>query len=309
MTERTAEQEAMEILMMFGREGCTIADSGGKDSSVLKCIAQKCHDRYGLQYKIIHNHTSLDAPETVYFVRREREKAIASGIEYTISYPKTYFDRLCMQNKMLPTRLARFCCKDLKENYGSRSERLVTGVRKDEGVNRKLNQGVVTIPDKKGIPDEVKSNPNFGQTPKGGVVLLNYDNDESVEMVYTCFRTNKVLVNPLIYWTEEDVWRYINDEKIETNPLYRCGFGRVGCIGCPMAGTRGRMQEFQRYPKYRERFIRIADAIVKEKMERLGDRYNGATSGIKYFKRWIEDDNIDGQLSIDMNGNITEDYT
>ena len=34
----TPEQEAMEILMLFGKDGCTIADSGGKDSSVLKRI-------------------------------------------------------------------------------------------------------------------------------------------------------------------------------------------------------------------------------------------------------------------------------
>lgn len=67
------EKEAMEIFMLFGKEGCTIADSGGKDSSVLKRIAEKCRDQYGLKYKIVHNHTGIDAPETVYFVRRERE--------------------------------------------------------------------------------------------------------------------------------------------------------------------------------------------------------------------------------------------
>ena len=43
----TPEQEAMEILMLFGKEGCTIADSGGKDSSVLKRIAEKCREKYG----------------------------------------------------------------------------------------------------------------------------------------------------------------------------------------------------------------------------------------------------------------------
>jgi len=303
----TPEEEAMEILMLFGKGGCTIADSGGKDSSVLKRIAEKCRERYGLQYKINHNHTGLDAPETVYFVRGERDRYQKAGIEYTITYPKLYFDRLCWKKGMLPTRLVRFCCEALKETYGAR-ERLVTGVRKDESTNRKQNQGVVTIT-KKGLTEDVRTNPNFHQTPRGGVVLLNYDNSEAVEMVYTCMRTNKVLVNPLINWTNDDVWRYIADEHIEINPLYECGFDRVGCIGCPMAQYRGRLREFERYPKYRERFIRIADKIVADANAKRGADYKGAESGIRYFKRWIEDPNIDGQYSFDMNGNITEDYT
>lgn len=302
------EEEAMEILMMFGREGCTIADSGGKDSSVLKRIAEKCREKYGLQYKIVHNHTGIDAPETVYFVRDEQKRASAMGIDYTINYPKITFDRLCVKKGMLPTRIARFCCEELKENYGSRDEKLVTGVRKSESTNRKNNQGVVTIMKKGGIPEDVMNSPDFTQTPRGGVVLLNYDNDESVEMVYTCFRTNRVLVNPLIYWTDDDVWRYIRDEKIPMNPLYEKGFNRVGCIGCPMADRR-RRREFEMYPKYRERFIRIADRIVENMKAKKGDAYNGAETGLKYFKRWMEDPNIDGQFSFDENGNITEDYT
>lgn len=303
------EKEAIEILMMFGREGCTIADSGGKDSSVLKRIAEKCHEEYGLQYKIVHNHTGIDAPETVYFVRRERERAIKSGIEYTINYPKITFERLCLKAGMLPTRVARFCCEKLKENYGSRDERLVTGVRRSESVNRKKNQGIVTITKKGGIPEEIKNNEDFSITPKGGVVLLNYDNGESVEMVYTCFRTNKVLVNPLINWEEDDVWKYIRDENIPLNPLYDNGFKRVGCIGCPMTGYKERVREFQLYPKYRDRYIRIADMIVAKQKEKRGDKYFGAEDGLDYFRKWIEDPNVKGQLSFDMDGNITEDYT
>lgn len=302
-------EEAKEILMLFGKEGCTIADSGGKDSSVVKRIAEICREKYGLQYKIVHNHTGLDAPETVYFVRSEKERAERAGIQYEINYPKITFDRLCVKKQMLPTRIARFCCEYLKENYGTRNERLVTGVRKSESLNRRNNQGVVTITKKNGIPDELRDNPNFSSTPRGGVVLLNYDNDESVQMVYTCFRTNKVLVNPIINWNDEDVWRFITDEKIPVNPLYGCGFKRVGCIGCPMSGYKGRMEEFARYPKYKERFIRIADRVVETMRRKRGENYKGDATGLLYFKRWLEDPNVDGQLSFDMEGNIKEDYT
>ena len=82
------EKQAIEILhMMCGNNGCVISDSGGKDSSVLKHIALKVKNRYGLEYKIRHNHTTVDAPETVYFIRREKEKYEAMGIPYEIFYP------------------------------------------------------------------------------------------------------------------------------------------------------------------------------------------------------------------------------
>ena len=68
------EKEAVEILMLFAKENCKIMDSGGKDSSVLKRIAEKCAEKYGLEFQVVHNHTSIDAPETVYFIRRERER-------------------------------------------------------------------------------------------------------------------------------------------------------------------------------------------------------------------------------------------
>ncbi len=37
--------------------------------------------------------------------------------------------------------------------------------------------------------------------------------------------------------------------------LYDEGFKRLGCIGCPMA-DKGRISQFERYPKYKETYIR-----------------------------------------------------
>lgn len=43
------EKQAIEILhMMCGNNGCVISDSGGKDSSVLKHIALKTKNMYGI---------------------------------------------------------------------------------------------------------------------------------------------------------------------------------------------------------------------------------------------------------------------
>ena len=68
------EKNAIEILhMMCERSECIICDSGGKDSSVLKHIALQVKEKYGLQFRVRHNHTTVDAPETVYLFGKKNE--------------------------------------------------------------------------------------------------------------------------------------------------------------------------------------------------------------------------------------------
>ena len=142
----TQERNAIEMLALLCKNsGCVISDSGGKDSSVLKHIAIKAHEKYGVPFSIQHNHTTVDAPETVYFVRDEKRRYEAAGIEYKILYPRRTMWQLIVDHATPPTRLMRYCCADLKE-YSGHGEKLVTGVRKAESKNRKDNQGAVTFP-------------------------------------------------------------------------------------------------------------------------------------------------------------------
>lgn len=53
--------------------------------------------------------TLLDAPETVYYVRRKFAEWRAQGIPCKIYYPEMSFWSLCLKKKMLPSRIARFC--------------------------------------------------------------------------------------------------------------------------------------------------------------------------------------------------------
>lgn len=295
--------------MAFGKGGVTIADSGGKDSSVLKHIALIAKEKYGFDFKVEHSHTTIDAPETVYFIRRERDRFAAMGIDYKIHYPSECFDQLCIRKGMLPTRIARFCCQVLKETYGI-GEKVATGVRKSESSFRKNNQGIVTIMDAQRTNKQKieVDGVNFTPTERGGVVALNYDNANVRRTVEQCYRTNKVLINPLINWTDGDVWKYIAEHHIEVNPLYECGFNRVGCVGCPMANFKGREAEFQRYPKYRERYIRIATKIIENHKARGKKLNSNLDTGLKYFKWWMEDPTLEGQFEFDLEGNITEHY-
>ena len=123
--------------LQYDPEGYYVTDSGGKDSAVIK---QLCLDA-GVKFGVYHHHTSVDHPETFYFVRREKKRFEDMGYHYEIThnYDKNG-KRITMwsliEQKSFPTRIRRFCCQQLKEG-GGEGRVVVTGV--DCGAtNRKL---------------------------------------------------------------------------------------------------------------------------------------------------------------------------
>lgn len=150
------EKQAIDILQTFAEtEPYQLGYSGGKDSDVILHLAKKS----GVPFTAMHNLTTVDAPETVRYVR--------SKAEVTIEYPKYSMWQLIVKHKTPPTRLFRYCCEELKE-YSGKGKKLITGVRKAESRKRAENQGVVTFtkPNKeiKRSVDEV----NFHSTIAGG---------------------------------------------------------------------------------------------------------------------------------------------
>ena len=43
--------------------------------------------------------------------------------------------------------------------------------------------------------------------------------------------------NPLATWTERDVWAYIADHGLPSNPLHDVGYASIGCVHCTAAGS------------------------------------------------------------------------
>ncbi len=255
--------------------------SGGKDSSVCTAPAE----RAGVPFEIMHNHTTADAPETVYFVREEFKRLEGKGIKCTLNLP-TYKGKptsmwaLIPQKLMPPTRIVRYCCSILKET-GGKGRFIITGVRWAESKKRETTRGIYETNSK----DKAKR------------IILANDNDDRRQLFETCTIKAKRVVNPIIDWTDAEVWEYISAEKIQINPLYGCGFSRVGCVGCPMAGTAGRFFEFVRYPKYKAAYIAAFDRMIEERRRR------GKTTGLwetgrDVYHWWMEDGTIPGQLEL-----------
>lgn len=278
-------REASRMSERFYKKPLLITTSGGKDSSVCLALA----GRAGIRYEVMHNHTTADAPETVRFVRSEFQRLEAKGINCMISYP-TYKGKptsmwsLIPQKLIPPTRLVRYCCAVLKER-GGRGRYITTGVRWAESKRRA---------DHRGIYETFTSDPSKK-------VILNNDNDDRRRLFEICSLQHKTVCNPIIDWTDADVWDYIRSEHIPVNPLYSCGFSRVGCIGCPMAGTKGRYREFAYWPKYQALYLRAFARMLEERRRRgkLDGSWRIGTTAADIFHWWMEDGIIPGQLSFE----------
>ena len=61
--------------------------------------------------------------------------------------------------------------------------------------------------------------------------------------------SRRVCICPILYWTDEDLWRFIERFNVPYSPLYdEDGIDRMGCVGCPKSSKR--KQEFRRWPRY-----------------------------------------------------------
>ena len=290
------EKQAIEILQTFaGDEPYQLGYSGGKDSDVILHLAKKSR----VPYTAVHNHTTVDAPETVYYIR----KKVKQG-EVVVEYPRMSMWQLIVKHKTPPTRLFRYCCAELKEQSG-KGKKVVTGVRKYESSKRAENGGIVKVLNPRKDLREKVDNINFHSTKQGGVVVLNYDNSEVHRTIESCYRTSKTLINPILNWDDEFLWWYIRHEGIEINPLYNngCpgGCTRIGCIGCPMTGKE-RYKQFARYPKYKQAYIRAFDRMLEYRKQCGNKDIIGWKTGQGVFDWWMEDKNIDGQYSMEFEG-------
>jgi phosphoadenosine phosphosulfate reductase len=238
-------------------EGYRLAFSGGKDSVVIKALA----DIAGVKYTAHYSLTTVDPPELVRFIKTFKD--------VIIDKPRENMWNLIVRKKTPPLRMSRYCCSELKERYGV-GEITITGVRWSESIRRKKNRNLVNI--------------GNGNTPE---IIYNDDNDESRRSVEQCYRTQKTLVNPIIDWTEDDVWDFIHKYNVRYCSLYDEGFKRLGCIGCPMSGKKGMKRDFDRWPQYKRAYIRAFGSMI-ENRKLLGMRTNWQ-SGEECFNWWMGD--------------------
>ena len=135
---------------------------------------------------------------------------------------KTFFQ--LVREGGFPSRFQRSCCSVLKEYKVC--DRAVQGIRRSESRNR----------------------------------AENYKEPE-ICRVYSAKEKVKVYL-PILEWNDQDVEEFIKERNIKCHPLYYSREGqfdvtkRLGCMGCPLASRRKRIQFFKENPKWLKAWIR-----------------------------------------------------
>ncbi len=229
-------------LSILSEEPLYVCYSGGKDSKVIRHLMGMS----GVPHELHYNLTTVDIPSVVREIMDDKE-VIVEKARYADGTQKTMWN-LIVKKHMPPARICRYCCSELKEASG-KGRICVTGVRAAESFSRAKNAAEAKI---------------FGSN---GVELIhNMDNAESRRMIERCFRTKKTLINPIIDWTDDDIWEFSKVENIKQNPLYiQCGGikKRLGCILCPMARIEDRLNDLKDYPKIVDCYIQAFDKMLE----------------------------------------------
>lgn len=301
---------AADMSKEFYEKPLILCLSGGKDSDTLLHLAESClnPDDFVAQ----HSLTTVDAPPTIRHIKEQFKRLKEKGIHTQIDYHE-YTDEngvkrrhtmwnLIPEKGIAPTRIARYCCSILKE-ASTPNAIACLGVRGGESRKR---QGRDIF----GVRGGSYRTATFFSLDHTEEV---FEESKSRDPVWDCKlieimrKKGDTVVNPIYEWSDEDVWNYINEMGIETNPLYQMGFKRVGCIACPMASYKEKMMEFEMFPTYKRAYIRAFDKMVenlKEKRKTEGARRKKIDwdNGQEVFDWWIQEykyGEIKGQIKLE----------
>lgn len=254
-------QKMEPIALKYRDFGFIGAFSGGKDSQVIRQLLNMA----GVKHIMKYQWTTIDPPEVLQFIRREYPDVI-------IERPSETFWHLCLRHALLPNQHKRFCCRELKESKDSHCV-TITGVRAAESPKRKMRQEV-----------EIQTRHRHPEYVRGTLDQFNMYKETHVDCISG---KDKLIVNPIIDWTEQDVWEFLHYMDLPSCELYDRGYNRVGCLFCPMASRRSLHMMERDYPKYRQAFIRLIHRIREKRLQKGGyDVYQTLTDE-EVFSAWL----------------------
>lgn len=98
--------------------------------------------------------------------------------------------------------------------------------------------------------------------------------------------TGDKLVNPIVNWTDTEIWEYIHKFKIPYCKLYDEGRQRIGCIFCPFANKAAIADDLKRYPQFVNYYVKALDIVIANKIKQ--GKKSVYASGAEWFNAWID---------------------
>lgn len=227
--------------------------SGDKDSQCLYHLVKLA----GVKAKTHMNLTSVDPPEVIRFVKQQYP-------DVELIKPKMSIYDMAKKKHILPTRRFRWCCAEFKETSGVGKVTLI-GVRKAESARRAKRGEISTNIKGK------RSEETFDQW-----------SEHEENMVACVGGKDKIIVSPIIYWTERDVWEFLNVNGIPHCELYDEGYTRIGCICCPMSQPRQKAKEIKHWPHVKRNWLKTIQWLIDNGY--IDHNFTDAETG---FKWWI----------------------
>ena len=253
---RKAERMALRL---DPKNGFYNTFSGGKDSQCLYHLVKLA----GVKAKTHMNLTSVDPPEVIRFVKTQYP-------DVELIKPKMSIYDMAKRKHILPTRRFRWCCAEYKEMSGAGKVTLI-GVRKEESARRAKREEVsVSIKGK-------RNEQTFDQW-----------SEHEEQMVACVGGKDKILVSPIIYWTEKDVWEFVNANNIPHCKLYDEGYRRIGCICCPMSDHKSKLRDIERFPHVKRKWLETIQHLIDNVY--MNRNFSDAGTG---FRWWISNKSFD----------------
>ena len=151
------------------------------------------------------------------------------------------------QKRGIPTRVCRWCCEEYKEMRSPKGAPLLLGLRAAESPRRAKTWNHATLHR----------------------------------------RTGAMAISPLLHWSDAVLWSFIRERNVPVCELYEQGWDRLGCIGCPMSRTAGRLRDFARWPGYELLWKRL----FNQTFDRRSGKFGSAefTSAEEMWDWWLND--------------------
>ena len=200
---RALEAEAVHIMREVAAEleRPVLLFSGGKDSIVLLRLAERAFRPARFPFPVMHVDTGHNFPEVIEF----RDRRIAElGEELIVASVQESIDSGRAVEELGPrasrNRLQTVTLLDAIEEHGF--DAAFGGARRDEERAR-AKERVFSFRDDFGQWDPKRQRPELWSLYNGRIR-----------------RGEHVRVFPISNWTELDVWRYIEEERLEVPPIY-----------------------------------------------------------------------------------------